>query len=174
MQDYITIKPVSSKSYDPQAPARPRLSRPSAGSSTWLSSQPQLAGRTFPAEFGPSDIAAHGGQAAMSRVTHNFLVRHAIAVGRSHEPSAQAVWADRFRQCAPQSGPGCTLEKDLAHRISAQPVPLDGAATLTLRNSGPIEILDNSSRVLRDCVRSSYWSDTIQHPANGSDVQQCL
>src|SRR3974390_2996688 len=100
--------------------------------SAWLSSQPQLAGRTFPAELGPSDIAPHGGQAAMSRVTHNFFIRYAIAVGRRHEPGAQAVRAARFRQCAPQSGRGCTLEEDLAHRIGAQSVPFDGAATVDL------------------------------------------
>jgi len=27
---------------------------------------------------------------------------------------------------------------------------------------------------LRDCVRSSFWGDTIQHQANCGDVQQCF
>jgi hypothetical protein len=28
--------------------------------------------------------------------------------------------------------------------------------------------------LIRDCVRSSFWGDTIQHQANCGDVQQCF
>jgi hypothetical protein len=59
----------------------------------------------------------------MPGMTHDFFVRHTIAVSSCDEPSTQAVRAERFCQRASQSGLGSTLQKDLAHCVSAQPGP---------------------------------------------------
>ena len=56
-----------------------------------FSSQAQLPCRAHLAEFGAPNVAAHCGQAAMPRVTHDLFVRHAIAVGGRHKPGAQAM-----------------------------------------------------------------------------------
>ena len=83
-------------------------------------------------EFGAPNVAAHCGQAAMPRVTHDLFVRHVIAVGGRHKPGAQAMRADRFRQRALQSGPGSALEKDLTYGVRTQPGGFDHAAAIDL------------------------------------------
>jgi hypothetical protein len=82
-----------------------------------LTSQAQLACRTHLAEFGAPNVTAHCGQAAMPRVPHDLLVGHAITVGGRHEPGAQAVRADRFRQRATQPCLGRPLEENLSYGV---------------------------------------------------------
>jgi len=56
----------------------------------------QFACRALAAELSASNVAAHGGQAAMPCVTHDLFVGNTIAVSRRNETGAQAVGAERF------------------------------------------------------------------------------
>jgi hypothetical protein len=118
--------------------------------------QPQLACWTIPAELGPSHITAHGGQAAMPRVTHNFFVRHAVPVGCRHEPGAEIVRADRFRQRAPDPGPGRALHEDLRTASSPSLAASTTPPRLILRNSGPAVISDRSNHCFRAATGQVY------------------
>ena len=83
----------------------------------------------------------------MPGVTHDFFVRHAVAIGGRHEARAEAMWAERFRQRASQAGLRRTLEKDLAHRIRAQPGAFNHASTVDFaeeRTSGDFRQLQPS------------------------------
>jgi len=57
----------------------------------------------------------------MACMTHDLFVRHAVAVGRGHEPGAQAVWANRFSQRAFNAGQGGAFEQNLANGVGAEP-----------------------------------------------------
>jgi hypothetical protein len=68
----------------------------------------------------------------MPGMTHDFFVRHTVAIGSCDEPGTQAVRAERFCKRASQSGFGGTLQKDLAHCVGAQPGAFDHATTVDL------------------------------------------
>ena len=68
----------------------------------------------------------------MTRMSHDFFVRHAGAVGGCHEAGAQAVGADRLCQCAFQSGFGSAFEQDLTDRVRNQASGLYSATTVDL------------------------------------------
>jgi hypothetical protein len=68
----------------------------------------------------------------MPGVTHDLFVRHTVAVGSCDESGTQAVRAERFGKRASQLGLGSSLQKDLAHRVSAQPGPFDNATAVDL------------------------------------------
>ena len=68
----------------------------------------------------------------MTRVPHDLFVRYTVAIGGRHEAGAQAVWADRLRQAAFQSGLCGTLEQDLTNRVGDQTYGLDGTAPVHL------------------------------------------
>src|SRR3954454_16526918 len=59
-------------------------------------SQPDFPSRTGLAELRAADVATHHGQAAMTAVAHDLLVGDAIAVGRGHESSSQAMRRNRL------------------------------------------------------------------------------
>ena len=68
----------------------------------------------------------------MPGMTHDFFVRHAVAVGSCDEPGTEAVRAERLCKRASQSGFGSTLQKDLAHCAGTQPGAFDHATTVDL------------------------------------------
>ena len=68
----------------------------------------------------------------MPGMTHDFFVRHAVAIGSRDEAGTQAVRAERFCKRASQSGVGSTLQKDLAHCVRGQPGAFDQATTVDL------------------------------------------
>ena len=68
----------------------------------------------------------------MPRVTHDFLVRYAIAICSRHESGAQSVGAHRFRQRALQPCFGSTFEKNLPYRIGHQPARTNNSAAAHL------------------------------------------
>ena len=75
--------PVGTRSEMPLIASQPRL-------------QSDLASRVCLAELGAPDVAAHGGQAALRCMTHDLLVRHAVAAGGGDEAGPQAMRADRL------------------------------------------------------------------------------
>ena len=76
----------------------------------------------------------------MPGMTHDFFVRHAVAIGSCDEPGTEAVRAERLCKRASQSGFGSMLQKDLAHCVGAQPGAFDHATTLTFgKRAGDFE-----------------------------------
>ena len=73
----------------------------------------------------------------MPSVAHDFLVRHPVPIGGCHEPSAQAVGADRLRQGAFQSGPSGAFEQDLPRSVRHELRGFDRAAAVHLAGERP-------------------------------------